>query len=115
MVARMLDDCLYFDANALLYGILIYLLRISARDHMSFFYDNNGAQGSPSTSKLRTSTFLMNQMQIYVDQFALQYWLTCNGGSWTTYEKSKLSVYRMFLNLDDQIRIWVHELKRFGY
>ncbi|CAF1344455.1 unnamed protein product [Didymodactylos carnosus] len=43
------------------------------------------------------------------------YWLTRNGGSWATYEKSKLVVYRMFLNLDDQIRIWVSELKRFGY
>ncbi|CAF0822187.1 unnamed protein product [Adineta steineri] len=115
MIARILDNIFYFDANALLYGILIYVLRASARDHMSYFYDNSGAQGSPSTSRLRITRFLMNQMQIYVDQFALQYWLRFNGGSLSTYERSKVSVYRMFSNLDDEIRVWVQELKRFGY
>ena len=115
MVAKIPNEVLYFDANALLYGVLIFILRIAAKDHMIFFYDNRGVQGSPATSKLRTSRFLMNEMQVYVDQFALQYWLMHNGGNRMTYERSKLMVYRMFLNLDDQIRIWVQELKRFGY
>lgn len=115
MIARILDDTLYFDANALIYGVLIYILRASASNHLSYFYDNPGAQGSPSTSSLRTCRFLMNHMEIYVDQFALQYWLNHNGGSRATYDRSKASVYRMFLNLDDQIRVWARELKRFGY
>lgn len=115
MVARISDDVLYFDANALLYGVLVYILRLSAKGHMTYFYDNPGVQGSPSTTTLRTTRFLMNQMLAYVDQFALQYWLKVHGGNPATYETSKISVYRMFLNLDDQIRLWVQELKRFGY
>jgi len=115
MVAQIPDDVFYFDSNAVVYGTLIRILRDSARDHMSFLYNNGSPQGSPHTAALRTSRFIMNQMRIYVDDFALNYWLQCNGGNRTTYESSRLEVYRMFLNLDDQIRLWVNELKRFGY
>ena len=115
MVAHIPDDVFYFDSNAAAYGTLIEIVRRSARDHMSFVYDNGSPQNSPHTAALRTSRFIMNQMRIYVDDYALHYWLQYNGGSRSTYEGSRLEVYRMFLNLDEQIQIWIGELKRFGY
>ena len=115
MVARIPNDIFYFDTNALMYGALIYILRRSAKSHMQFLYDNRSPQGTPYTAALRTTRFLMNQMRIYVDDYALNYWLSHNGGNRTTYESSRVQVYRMFTNLDDQIRIWVSELRRFAY
>jgi hypothetical protein len=75
MVAKIPDDVFYFDSNSLLYGILIYLLRYSARNHMIFLYDKGIPQGSPHTAAFRTIRLLMNQMRIYVKDFALDYWL----------------------------------------
>jgi hypothetical protein len=115
MVAQIPDDVFYFDSNAVIYGVLIYIVRHSARNHMQFLYDNPGSQGSPQTRALRTTRFLMNQMRIYVDNFALNYWLQYHRGNPATYERSRVAVYQMFSDLDDQIKIWIQELRRFGY
>ena len=115
MVAKFPDDVFYFDTNAVVYGILIYILRHAAKNHMQVLYDERSPRGTVHTASLRTTRFLMNQMRIYVDEYALDYWKTYNGGSETTFESSRVQVYWMFANLDDQIRIWISELRRFGY
>jgi len=115
MVAHIPNDVFYFDSNAMIYGILIYILRYAAKNHMQFLYDNPGLQGSPQTATLRTTRFLMNQMRVYVDDFALNYWLTYQRGNPATYETSRIVVWEMFSDLYDQMKIWIQELKRFGY
>ncbi|CAF1660998.1 unnamed protein product [Didymodactylos carnosus] len=114
MVAQIADG--YFDANAGTYGVSIEVLRRLAKSHMMHLYENYNPNsgfkiGSPHSNGLSTACCLMNQMQIYVDCYALNYWLQ-QGGNMTTFQSSRLAVYQMFSNLIDKIDTWVDELKR---
>jgi hypothetical protein len=115
MIARFRDDELYFDTNALLYGVLIEVLRESAKLHMTYLYNNPTAKGTEHTSKVRTTASQMNILLAYVDQAAKNHWLTVDGGDLVRYEISVQAVKQMFQNLYQNLDYWVLELKGAGY
>ena len=115
MVARLTNDSNAPKIVDLLYNVLINLIRNSARDQMLYLYDNGTLLGSTSTSTLHAAGVQMSRMHVFVDDAALNHWLRVQGGDKRAYESAQQEVYRMFVNLDEQTRLWVNELKSFGY
>lgn len=113
------EDTAYIDANALLYGTSIQLLRESAVAHMLELYHEPSLPinvGSSQTRPLKEIIRTMNDCLLYVDQHALSIWLTQKGlNGRRTYERAQLTVENMFNELYEKSIQWVREFKRQGY
>ncbi|CAF3319015.1 unnamed protein product [Rotaria sp. Silwood2] len=116
MIANIPDDMFYFDANQLLYGVLIDILRNAAKNHMQYLYTRKKhafLQGSASSPLIHAICKSMNEIPAYVDHYALKHWLN-NGGSRETFNQSKTAVSGMFQHLFNRIhRHWVDEIETF--
>lgn len=113
MIAHIPADVYYFDANALMYGIAIQIMRESCVRHMSEMYDNWPTRGNGThyTTTIRTMTSFINTNQVFVDQMAKAYWLRHHGGDLVTFERTREIVESMFENLYRKLHEWVLTLK----
>lgn len=113
------EDTAYINANALLYGSSIQILRESAVEHMMELYSNStlrGNEGSHQSRPLRAILSTINDNLLYVDQHALSIWLTQKGlYGRRTYERAQNTVENMFNELYEKLGQWIRELKRQGY
>lgn len=113
------ENTAYIDANALLYGVSIQLLRESAVKHMLELYYKETlsiTDGSSQTQPLKAIIRTMNDSLLYVDQHALSIWLMRKGlNGRRTYERARITVENMFKELYEKTMHWVKEFKRQGY
>lgn len=101
----------YIDANALLYGRTIELLRELAVQHMLHLYWDPLNKGTRHTQPLRATIQSINKELLYVDQNALRKWRQENRSEFT-YMRAKNAVWTMFDGLYDRLGYWIMEIKR---
>ncbi len=110
------EDTAYIDANALLYGSSINILRAFAVEHMMELNGNPRNEGSRYTGPLKETVSTINNNLFYVDQHALSIWITRSGPDGRfIFERARKTVQCMFDELYEKLGQWIRELKRTGY
>lgn len=106
----------YFDANGLIYGIFIFMLRESAVQFMIELSQDENNSDSIHNWQIDLLTNLMNSSQVFVDYAALTEWLKRHKTKGREdYNKANLEVQTMFRNIAEKLKRWIAELKTYGY
>lgn len=108
-----IDDAYYINANALVYGTAIFIIREAAQAHMQAMYDTGNYQGSIYSMIIKHSITYLNDYDMYVDPTALRYW-KAQRRDMNMYNEAHREVYQMFGKLYDRLGEWVIEIKRFS-
>ncbi|XP_046382091.2 uncharacterized protein LOC124153027 [Haliotis rufescens] len=115
MVAHIPEEEPYIDANATVYGTAIGEICDMVVTYM-YDYSSNNSYSGPAVDKSITELIrLMNNSQLYVDEYAKQYWLR-HGGDEAKFQDSRQQVVKMFRRLcaptsgENEAKQWVRDL-----
>ncbi|XP_067669299.1 uncharacterized protein [Haliotis asinina] len=115
MVAHIPEDDHYIDANATAYGAAIGIISETVVTYMYDYYSNNSYNAPVVDRSITDLVRLLNESQLYVDEYAKQYWLH-HGGSEALFEESRQQVLHMFRRLcaptsgENEAKQWVRDL-----
>ncbi|XP_046382094.1 uncharacterized protein LOC124153031 [Haliotis rufescens] len=115
MVAHIPEEDQYIDANATAYGAAIKEISDMVVTYMYDYYSNNFYSGPAVDRSIIDLIRLLNNSQLYVDEYAKQYWLR-HGGDEAKFEDSRQQVVKMFRRLcaptsgENEAKQWVRDL-----
>ncbi|XP_067683349.1 uncharacterized protein [Haliotis asinina] len=115
MVAHIREEDQYIDANATAYGVAIKEISDMVVTYMYDYYTNNLYSGPAVDRSIIDLIRLLNNGQLYVDEYAKQYWHQ-QGGDLSKFEECRQEVVKMFRCLcaptsgENEAKQWVRDL-----